>query len=249
MGRGPKIAITLLAGVLLMGQGGPPPRAVPIKPLVTELPPATPRDGRVAGLGEGVMVVLRRIKASNVVPLRENEALLLRDAVMADGAIDSAERDLLDEMINPQVRSVLIADPAAGGSSQIVFYPFFGKAREIVMDTIEPPIDFASAWAGGNDGWRVIVEEASKGGYRESRAEIFVTQQLERVWNESNLSNSYKPYRDEVIRLYSASMALSGAQVVPARQLLFNASNRLDEQRGDAIPDYLYNWIKPADAT
>lgn len=236
----------LLAGVLLMGQGGPPPRAVPIKPLVTAPPPVTPLDGRVAGLNDGVLAVLRGIAARNVVPLRENEAVLVRDAVMADGAIDSAERDLLDEMINTQVRSVIIPDPGAGGSSQIVFYPFFGKAREIVIDTIEPPADFAAAWAGGNDGWRAIVDEAKRGGYRESRAEIFVTQQLDRLWGESNLSNSYKPLRDEILRLYSASMALNGGDFIPGRQLLFNAANRLDEQRGDAVPDYLYNWVKPA---
>jgi hypothetical protein len=58
------------------------------------------------------------------------------------------------------------------------------------------------------------------------------------------MGNGYKPLRDEIAKIYGLCNA-SGADGATGRDLLYKAMNMVDRNAQDAVPDFLYNWVRP----
>ena len=217
----------------------------PFPPLLMVPEPATPRNGRVEGMNAATFDKLQTVRQSGSGAINADRANAVRDAVMADGVLDAQERDFLDEMTIDKTRAVNIIK---AGSAQppvtVAFATANGQAKQILRDTIFPPVDFAKAWDGGEQGWTIFVNEFAKGGFSESRATGFVMEKLGAAWKDSTVPNAYKPFRDTITRLHGYSAAQKGSGVKDGKQLMYKSAAMVDWQEYGGIPDFLYNWLK-----
>lgn len=217
----------------------------PFPPLLTVPEPATPRNGRVEGMNAATFDKLQVVRQSGTSAINVAQANAIRDAVMADGKLDAAERDLLDELTSDRTRAITVIK---AGSAQppvtVMFGSSSGQSKQIHRDTIYPSVDFAKAWNDGEQGWKIFAVEFAKGGFNESRATAFVMGQLGKAWKESSVPNAYKPFRDTITRLHGYSAAQKGSGVKDGKQLMYKSAAMVDWQEYDRIPDFLYNWLK-----
>jgi hypothetical protein len=228
----------------------PPPAVKPVAPI-----PETVTDGRVAGLNSATFAALKSVKTRNPGALTEANAMELRTAIMADGKIDIAERDLLREMTQSQFRSINVTVDGAKWStlmdlalvpatSKVATYPVSGNAKRVLQDVLDPPVDLAREWAGGSAGWNAIVRAYAKSPVEESRVINFVAGKFAEQWELSNMANGYKPLRDEIGKRYGFSNS-AGGDAKAGSTVIYKAMNQVDRNAKDAVPDFLYNWVRP----
>lgn len=223
-------------------------------------PVVTPnQNGKVVGLNDPVYRELASLRMGNPSVMTEAEAHRLKAAVLKDGRIDDIERDLLEELVQTQFRSITITPATAPTSAtprivlltgasplpaKVTCYPISGNAKRVLVDVLRPALDLNAAWGQAGPGWQAIVREYKLGPVQEARVLTFVKAKLDEEWKKSNTGNGFKPYRDLVGRLYGYGSA-SGADATGTRTVLYKAANEHDKANGDKVPDFLYNWIRP----
>jgi hypothetical protein len=72
----------------------------------------------------------------------------------------------------------------------------------------------------------------------------YILQRLNVVWMESTLANGYEPMRRDLsaaIRMLQQTDADTERQ---GRSLIYDAARQLDVRNGDAIPNYLYDYLR-----
>lgn len=221
-------------------------------PAPAKAPPATPPpapaapDGKVTGLNRDTYTTLQNIKKRNPGSLTEKDTNELADAVRKDGKVDDIEVDLLREMTNSQFRNITVtpANLAAGAVDKVVTFPVVGNAKKVLLYVINPVPDLAAEWAKPDHGWKLLVTDYKSSPERMAAVLAFVTQEMGKKWEASNTGNGYKPLRDEIGKLYGQSNSL-GADTNAGRTLLYDAMNTVDRNAQDAVPDFLYNWVRP----
>ncbi|MEY4270206.1 MAG: hypothetical protein RLZZ58_1422 [Pseudomonadota bacterium] len=206
-------------------------------------------DGKVAGLNAATFAVFQNIKKRNPGAFTEVDAMELKRAVMADGKIDAAERDLLGELTNSQFRSITVTPEGAvlkppATPPKVISYPVSGNAKRVLLDTLNPPADLAREWDGGAAGWNNIIRAYAQSATEEVRVVNFVAGKLGQQWELSNLANGYKPLRDVIGQRYGFSNS-AGSNADVGRAILYKAMNQVDRNAADAVPDFLYNWVRP----
>jgi hypothetical protein len=203
-------------------------------------------DGKVAGLNAATYAALKDIKARNPGALTEKSAQEIAAAIRKDGKVDAAETDLLEEMTQSMFRSITItpAGAVAGSTEKVVSYPISGNAKRVLQNVLNPPADLAAEWAKPNHGWNIIVADYKKNPERAAKVLAFVTEEMAKKWAVSNQANGYKPLRDQLGKLYGLSNSM-GADTNAGRELLYKAMNIVDRNAQDAVPDFLYNWVRP----
>lgn len=202
-------------------------------------------DGQVAGLRADTFAALSAIKQRiRNGPMQELDALELKGAIMRDGKIDDAERDLLEEMTQSQFRGITVTQ-AGSSTTRVIVYPTSGHAKMALQNTLSPPLNLEAKWAQGTAGWNEIVANYRKGAIEENRVVNFVAAKLGADWAASNMGNSYKPLRDRIAQLHGYS-GTPGADTTNGRVILYKAMKKLDAEQNDRVPDFLYNWTRPA---
>lgn len=209
-------------------------------------PASAAPDGKVAGLNEAVFTTFAKIKKRNPGAFTEVDAKELGAAIMADGLIDPAERDLLEELTQSQFRSITTTPPGVTLPSdrKVMSYPVSGNAKKRLQDVLNPPLDLSGAWGRGAEGWNEITAEYRKSQTQEARVVSFVQDRVLEAWNQSNMGNGYKPLRDLIGRYYGYSNSLGG-DAATGRTILYKACNGADRSNNDQIPDFIYNWVRP----
>lgn len=201
-------------------------------------------DGQVAGLKADTFAVLNTIKQRiRNGPMQELDALELKGAIMRDGKIDDAERDLLEELTHNLFRGITVTQ-AGSSTVRVIVYPTIGPARQALQNTLSPPLNLEAKWAQGAAGWNEIVANYRKGAIEENRVVNFVSAKLGLDWAASNMGNSYKPLRDRIAQLYGYS-GTPGVDTTNGRVILYKAMKKLDAEQSDRVPDFLYNWTRP----
>ena len=64
-------------------------------------------------------------------------------------------------------------------------------------------------------------------------------------WEQSSISDAYEAYSDTVTQLFDLYKALPADKQRSVRWLLNMACTQHDKSLQDAVPDFLYNWVKP----
>jgi hypothetical protein len=245
-------AILLLAAAPLAAAADRPASAPPVPAVASSSPAPVPAatvtgviDGKVAGLNSRTFTALQTIKRRNPGALSEVDMRELATVIKADGNIDPAESDLLKEMTQSQFRSITVTlEGAAPTAPKVVTYPVSGNAKRVLQDLLNPPLDLASAWAGGQQGWNAIIAEYKKSPLQEAKVINFVAGRLGEQWKVSNQGNGYKPLRDVIGQRYGFSNS-AGSDTNTGRTILYKAMNQLDQGEKDRVPDFLYNWVRP----
>jgi len=182
----------------------------------------------------------------------EDEAKLVIRHLRRDGRLDAGEIDLLEEFAFPKDRVVQLtrlgADgkPEKGSRTAVTTPPGMMQsfARELVaMWRTEWDRPDAAGWptlAG------IQARDPKKAELLHKRVRAAGQAMLTDKWQASNAGNRWAPFRD-AIRLYDgATLKLPQAQWPAGKRLLHDAAADTDRHYGDAIQDFLYNWLKPA---
>ena len=75
--------------------------------------------------------------------------------------------------------------------------------------------------------------------------EEFVAIKFQPSWEESKISNAYKPLREELSARYGvANEGLTEAEFTTVKRIYFGGLKRLDKYNHDQIPDFIYNWLE-----
>lgn len=200
-------------------------------------------DREVNGLNAPVFTVLQRwLQMRGQAILDTEGAKELAAAITMDGTVDSAERDLLVELSQRNFYAISIGRGATpGGDQRIMLYPSAGEAKQILFLAIDPALE--AAWTSQHHGWGELLANAAAD---RPHVKAYLTVKLGVAAAESNMANRYKPFRDLVSALYADAALAPGSDSSAARTLLHEAAQEADREAGDKLPDFLYNWVKPA---
>lgn len=182
----------------------------------------------------------------------EDEAKLVIGQLRRDGKLDAGEIDLLEEFAFPKDRVIQLTRLGPDGkpdkaSKTVVTTPpgiMQSFARELVAM-------WQTEWEKPEArGWPVLVgiyaRDPAKNGILHKRLRAAGQAMLVEKWRQSNAGNRWAPFRD-TIRLYdAATLKLPQGQWPAGKRLLYDAAADTDRHYGDAIQDFLYNWLKPA---
>lgn len=220
---------------------------VPSRPHEVTIGPPTPRtplDGKVTGLNLPVFEKVRAIQAAGGPGMTEAGAEALIQAIRADGSVDPAEWDLLDELCNSRTRAIKITPAAADGAASNESVSLTSVAGNTLVRVIAaiPVLDLEKAWSDGAAGWAAITAEHGRGGVTALRTVHFVADKLAAEWRKSTTANAYKPLVDAVSARYKLCDAVGEAKTA-SRTLLREGMVLVDLYDGGKVPDFLYTWI------
>lgn len=207
--------------------------------------PRTPLDGKVHGLNLPVFEKVRALRSAGGPSLTPATADQLVQAIRADGSVDEAEWDLLDELCNARTRSITItpaADPSAPNES-VSLTSVAGDTLNRIIAAI-PVLDLEKAWSDGAAGWAALTAEHRRGGVTALRTVHFVADKLAAEWRQSTTANAYKPLVNVISERYKLCDSVGEEAKTPSRTLLREALALVDTYDAGKLPDFLYNWIK-----
>ena len=192
-------------------------------------------------MNQSVFATLQRLQVQSLSSLDVAGAREVAAAVALDGKVDSAERDLLEELTQRNVRTVSIGRGVApAGDQRVMLYPTSGEAQQVLVLAIDPALE--TAWASTRHGWGELL---AKAGSDRAHVKRYLVTKLTEKANESNVANRYKPFRDLISELHVDAALAPGSDPAAARALLFEAAQETDRAVGGKLPDFLYNWVNP----
>lgn len=201
-------------------------------------------DGRVNGLNKEVFQTLQNIRKTNAGTLSETDAKTIQAAVYKDGKIDPAEEDLLTELTQNKFRAITVQSADAPANS-LVFGTTGGKVRSILQETLIPTARLESLAAQGAEGICELTKIYQRSPADAERVVAALAKKGNEAWEQSNLGNAYGPLRTMISSAYAGVNQLQGQDNTDARWMLYRAIRQIDTQKSDAIPDFLYNWVRP----
>jgi hypothetical protein len=205
-------------------------------------------DGNVSGLNRNVFTALQKVKDPN--RMTESESKELRSAIMKDDKVDAAEADLLQELTQDGAGQVKISAQKTSDfqPSDLNFSKANGAAKA-TLETLTKPTDLNQLWNGGVEGKRKLLDVYSISPTTRNQVTQFVATKLKEAWNESSITNGYKPVRDLIGEAYATVDNADPKTFNNGRNLLYNSMKLVDRSANDSIPDFLYQWLKTATQT
>lgn len=211
-------------------------------------------DGRVTGLNQDAFQAAKfaQIRKSTA-PKGVTEANVLKNAILKDNKIDSAEQDLINEFTSDSGQKVNIsAQQTAGFSPQDISFnnKWSSEAIDIIKD-IKPKENISqldSLWNSGAKGFKEITKIYQSSPENKEKVLNFLEGKTKTAWDKSGITNAYSPLKGLISTAYSGVNQLSGDDNTAGRTMLHEAIKRVDttESGGNgSIPDFLYNWIRP----
>ena len=201
-------------------------------------------DGRVTGLNKDVYQTLQAIKNKNSGALTEADAQAIRTAVNKDGQVDANEADLLSELTQSKIRAVSIQSADAPANS-VMFGTTSGKTRAVLQETLVSTEKLNQLAELGGDGIRELTKIYQRSPADAERVVGALSRKGLEAWDKSSIGNAYGPLSDMISGAYSGIGKLEGKDNTDARWMLHRAMKQIDTQKNDAVPDFLYNWIRP----
>ena len=72
----------------------------------------------------------------------------------------------------------------------------------------------------------------------------YILRRLNVVWMESTLSDGYEPIRRDFSAAIRMLQQTDAATEREGRSLIYDAARQLDRRNGDAVPNYLYDYLR-----
>lgn len=201
-------------------------------------------DGRVNNLNADVFGALQSIRSRNSGSLTEADARQLSQAIKKDGTIDAAEQDLLTELTQSNVRAITISS-AQSPANSVTFGTTSGRTRQVLQETQTPTAQLRALAQQGGNGIRELTKIYQRSPADAERVVNVLASQGMSAWEQSSVGNAYGPLRGMISAAYSGVSQLEGQDNSDARNMLHKAMNQIDRANNDAVPDFLYNWIRP----
>jgi len=211
-------------------------------------------DGRVNNLNQNVFSTLESIKGRNQakVNINKEEAQQLSQAILADGVVDKNEADLLKELTQSSFRSVNISKDNNNFSPSTLNFASTSSSdvRNILSQTlnVSSKTELNQLWNQGATGLAKLTEIYSRSPVDAKHVTNFLAEQVSKAWDESSITNGYGPLRELIATGFAGVNQLEGNANAQGRWMVHNAIKQVDTKpdgSDGAIPNFLYNWIRP----
>lgn len=206
-------------------------------------------DGKVTNLNMDAFRTLQMIKARTPNgPLTDADATRIKTAILKDNKVDEAEADLLQEIMGGGGNIDVSAKKESGFSpSDIQFNKTASAGAKKILESIKPldDKDIAALWNGGPAGFAKLVDAYSTSSQNAEKITKFIGDEVLKTWDKSSLGNGYAPLRSLISSSTDNLGKLQGTQNEQGRKMLHGGMAQADKKVNDAIPDFLYNWIRP----
>lgn len=180
------------------------------------------------------------LKAVSTTPeISEAAARQFGPLLFADGGLDLNERDLMQELLSTASTRTAITTPS-GDAFDI---PPISRQARAFLSLVRPP-SIATLWLRGPAQMKQLVDITMLDPSSTPVIVDYILRRLSVVWMESTLSDGYEPIRRD---LSAAIRMLQGTDADTERQgrsLIYDAARGLDRRNGDAIPNYLYDYLR-----
>jgi hypothetical protein len=156
-----------------------------------------------------------------------------------DGVLSVSERDLVRELLAATSGRTAITT-ASGETFDI---PPLSRQARAFLSLVQPP-NLATLWLRGPVQMKQMVDVTVLSPDTARQVSGYILQRLNVVWMESTLANGYEPMRRDLsaaIRMLQQTDADTERQ---GRSLIYDAARQLDVRNGDAIPNYLYDYLR-----
>lgn len=212
-------------------------------------------DGRVNNLNRDVFTAARQLQTVSGDRTKSAQAARnLQSAILKDNKIDDAERDLLNEITRGNGGEINIS-----GQKSASFNPqdlkfknnFSSDAVNILKNTNVAQgsnAELESIWRNSANPIRELTRIYSGSPAGKEQVTNFLASKANDAWDRSSIGNGYGPMRDMISSAYGQVNQLSGSENEQGRWMLFDAIKKVDTNPNGsdgAIPNMLYNWIRP----
>jgi hypothetical protein len=200
-------------------------------------PPATTADEKATVEDPAVAELLKATTAER--EISEAAARRFGPMLFADGILSANERDLVRELLSMAQERTLITT-AAGETFEI---PPLSRQARAFIGLVQPP-NLATLWLRGPVQMKQLVDVTVLSPDTARQVSGYILQRLNLVWMESTIANGYEPMRRDLssaIRMLQQTDADTERQ---GRSLIYDAARQLDMRNGDAIPNYLYDYLR-----
>lgn len=177
--------------------------------------------------------------ASTTPEISEAAARQIGPLLFADGGLTLNERDLMQELLSSASTRTAITAP----SGEAFDVPPLSRQARAFLGLVRAP-SLASLWLRGPAQMKQLVDITMLDPGAAPVITDYILQRLNLVWMESTLSDGYEPIRRDLsaaIRMLQSTDAETERQ---GRSLIYDAARQLDRRNGDAIPNYLYDYLR-----
>jgi hypothetical protein len=199
--------------------------------------PATTADEKATVDDPAVAELLKNTSAER--EISEAAARRFGPMLFADGILSANERDLVRELLSmAQERTVITT--VAGETFEI---PPLSRQARAFISLVQPP-NLATLWLRGPVQMKQLVDVTVLSPDTGRQVSGYILQRLNIVWMESTIANGYEPMRRDLssaIRMLQQTDAETERQ---GRSLIYDAARQLDMRNGDAVPNYLYDYLR-----
>jgi hypothetical protein len=159
--------------------------------------------------------------------------------LFADGGLNLNERDLMHELLSTASTPTTIT--ATSGETFEV--PPISRQARAFLGLVRPP-SLASLWLRGPAQMKQLVDITLLDPSSEKLIMDYILRRLNVVWMESTLSDGYEPIRRDLSSAIRMLQQTDADTEREGRSLIYDAARQLDRRNGDAIPNYLYDYLR-----
>ena len=170
-----------------------------------------------------------------------SEAITRRFAPMmfADGVLSANERDFVQELLSTEPAKVTVTTPS-GESFEI---PPMSRLGRAFLGLVRPPA-LGTLWLRGPAQMKQLIDITVLSPETGRQVSDFIMQRLNLVWMESTLSDQYAPIRRDLSSAIRMLQQTDRDTEQRGRSLIYDAARELDRRNGDAVPNYLYDFLR-----
>jgi len=170
-----------------------------------------------------------------------SEAITRRFAPMmfADRSLSVTERDLVQELLSPNGERTAITT-ASGESFEV---PPLSRGGRAFLGLVRPP-SIATLWLRGPAQMKTLVDITVLSPDTARQVTDYILRRLDVVWMESTATDQYAPIRRDLSTAIRMLQQTDPDTEQRGRSLMYDAARELDRRNGDAVPNYLYDYLR-----
>lgn len=115
-----------------------------------------------------------------------------------------------------------------------------------ILKTLVVNYNVEAFYNGNESNLKSLIDLASYSSYTKIYAIRFMASKMNEKWKKSSFTNSYKPLRDEIDMVFEKLKKLDDDNFDSGIKLLESSLTMLDQLSNDAIPNFIYSWLKTA---
>jgi hypothetical protein len=196
-----------------------------------------PPDQKAIVEDQAVADILKATSAAAAID--EASARKFGPMLFRDGTLSANERDLLQELLAMEGDKVTITPPS--GESFTV--PPLSRQARAFLSLVQPP-DLSLLWLRGPAQMKQLVDVTVLDPVITRRVTAYIGSRLALVWMNSTLSDGFRPFRDAVSIAVRQLQQTDPDTERAGRALVYEAARDLDRATQDAIPNYLYDYLR-----